>query len=111
MQLFVYGTLKRGFSNAFYLKDANYLGEFITRTDYSMYDFGGYPAVSQAGNSGIAGEVYGINPEHLAATDRLEWYPDFYQRVTIETIYGEAWMYVVQASLCEGKNTISGNWR
>lgn len=110
MQLFVYGTLKRGFRNAYYLNDADYLGEFTTRSHYSMYDFGGYPAVSQAGNSAIAGEVYRVNLDHIAATDRLEWYPDFYQRVIIETAYGEAWMYVVQSMLCEGKPRLSGNW-
>lgn len=110
MRLFVYGTLKRGFRNACYLNDAEYLGEFSTCSDYSMYDFGGYPAVSQEGDSAIAGEVYAVNPEHLAATDRLEWYPDFYQRVVIETAYGEAWMYVVQPALCIGKTRVQGHW-
>ena len=110
MRLFVYGTLKRGFRNAFYLKDADYLGDFTTCTDYSMYDFGGYPAVSQESGSAIAGEVYELSPENLAATDRLEWYPDLYQRVLIETVYGEAWMYVVQSTLCVGKTRLSGDW-
>ncbi len=110
MQLFVYGTLKRGFQNAFHLNGANYLGEYTTSAEYSMYDFGGYPAVSLDGDCPIAGEVYGINPDLLAVTDRLEWYPDYYQRVTIETTYGEAWMYVVESNLCTGKIRIQGTW-
>ncbi len=110
MQLFVYGTLKHGFHNAFYLIDAEYLGEFTTRSDYSMFDFGGFPAVSEGGNCAIVGEVYAINEEHLAATDRLEWHPGFYQRVVIETAYGEAWMYVVQALQCTGKVRLDGHW-
>ena len=110
MRLFVYGTLKRGFRNAFYLNGADYLGEFTTCSDYSMYDFGGYPAVSLEGDSPIAGEVYGINPDILAVIDRLEWYPDLYQRVTISTAYGEAWMYVVQSNLCIEKTRLHGDW-
>lgn len=109
-RLFTYGTLKRGFHNAFYLKDARFLGEFTTDSVYSMYNFGNYPAVSEIGNYAIQGEVYEIGEAQLASTDRLEWCPDFYQRVLIETNFGEAWMYVVSEHLCVDKVKITGNW-
>jgi gamma-glutamylcyclotransferase (GGCT)/AIG2-like uncharacterized protein YtfP len=109
-RLFTYGTLKRGFRNAFYLREARFLGEFTTDPVYSMYDFGNYPAVSESGRTAIQGEVYEINDAQLASTDRLEWYPEFYQRVMIETSFGTAWMYLVPEQLCVGKIEIGGNW-
>ncbi len=110
IRLFVYGTLKKSFHNAYYLEDARFLGEFVTGPAYSMYDFGGYPAVSENGKTAIAGEVYDISEKLLTSIDLLEWYPDFYQRVMIETSFGGAWMYVVSESLCADKIIISGNW-
>lgn len=109
-RLFVYGTLKKGFHNAFYLQDARFLGEFTTGAMYTMYNFGNYPAVRETGETAIRGEVYEINQTQLASTDRLEWYPDFYQRVVIETRFGDAWMYVVSERLCVDKVATSGNW-
>lgn len=108
--LFVYGTLKKGFRNQSYLQGALFLGEFITDERYSMYDFDTYPAVAEFGKDGIFGEVYKINSDHLASTDALECYPDFYQRVSISTPFGDAWMYIVEQSQCLGKPKISGCW-
>ena len=110
IRLFVYGTLKKGFRNAVYLENARCLGEFITDPVYAMYDFGNYPAVSEMGKTAIKGEVYEIDEELLASIDQLEWYPEFYQRMLIETSYGSAWMYVVNESLCVEKIKINGTW-
>ena len=109
-RLFVYGTLKKGFHNAFYLEDARFLGEFVTEPVYSMYDFGGYPAVTEIGKTAIEGEVYDISEELLTSIDLLEWYPDFFQRVMIGTSFGGALMYVVSEPLCADKIKISGSW-
>ncbi len=110
IRVFVYGTLKKGFRNAYHLEDGRFLGEFVTGPIYSMYDFGGYPAVSENGKTAIEGEVYDISEELLASIDLLEVYPDFYQRVMIETSFGGAWMYVVSEPLCADKIKISGSW-
>jgi gamma-glutamylaminecyclotransferase len=108
--LFVYGTLKRGFRNQRYLSDAVFLGQFSTDRCYSMFDFTRYPAVTQSGRDAIAGEVYQISPHHLAATDTLEGYPEFFQRVLISTPFGDAWMYIVEPVLCDDKPRLSGQW-
>jgi len=110
IRLFVYGSLKQGFHNAAYLSSAHFLGEHTTRAEFSMYDFGSYPAVSERGNTCIVGEVYRISGQHLASIDRLEWYPDFYQRVLINTDHGEAWMYIVSEQLCIDKIRLPGIW-
>jgi gamma-glutamylcyclotransferase (GGCT)/AIG2-like uncharacterized protein YtfP len=110
IRLFVYGSLKQGFHNASYLESACFLGEHSTGPEFSMYDFGTYPAVCASGTTRIIGELYEINEQHLASTDRLEWYPDFYRRVLIETGHGEAWMYVVSEQICEDKIVLPGIW-
>jgi gamma-glutamylcyclotransferase (GGCT)/AIG2-like uncharacterized protein YtfP len=110
MYLFVYGSLKQGFHNASYLGGARFLGAHTTAALYSMYDFGTYPAVSTGGSTCIVGEVYEIDDQHLAATDQLEWYPDYYQRILIETGHGEAWMYVIGEHLCADKKMLLGVW-
>jgi gamma-glutamylcyclotransferase (GGCT)/AIG2-like uncharacterized protein YtfP len=110
MRVFVYGTLKKGFHNALYLENARFLGEFTTDSIYSMYNFGTYPAVGEFGKTAIEGEVYEISQAQLESIDRLEWYPEFYQRVMIKTSFGGAWMYVVSERLCVDKITTSGSW-
>jgi gamma-glutamylcyclotransferase (GGCT)/AIG2-like uncharacterized protein YtfP len=50
------------------------------------------------------GEIYHIDDTQFRLLDELEWYPDFYQRIVIPTHYGDAWMYIVKAELCQEKN-------
>ena len=109
-QVFVYGTLKRGQRNAYFLDTAEFLGEFITARLFWMYEFDDYPAVCEAGDDVIHGEVYRVTDAQFAALDELEWYSEFYQRIVIATNFGEAWMYVVQPDLCEGRQKILGCW-
>lgn len=72
--LFVYGSLKRGFSNHFFLHGAEWVGEALTEPHYKMFDYGGYPAAIPANDGGysIEGEVWRINDAHLFQTDLLE---------------------------------------
>jgi gamma-glutamylcyclotransferase (GGCT)/AIG2-like uncharacterized protein YtfP len=81
-------VFEQGFHNSSYLDSARFLGEHSTGPEFSMYDFGTYPAVCASGTPRIIGELNEINEQHLASTDRLEWYPDFYQRVLIGTEHG-----------------------
>jgi len=110
-RVFVYGTLKRGQRNSHYLDEALFIGEFTTGKGYSMYRFDDYPAVCLDGGHAIQGEVYRLGDELLRVLDELEQYPDYYQRIEIDTLYGRAWMYVVTRQLCDGKQMIEGTWR
>jgi gamma-glutamylcyclotransferase (GGCT)/AIG2-like uncharacterized protein YtfP len=95
LRVFVYGSLKRGFSNHALLRPAAYLGEHVTQACYTMYDLGPYPAVSIGGRTPICGEVFSIDGQMLVALDELEDYPQVYDRVPVDTPYGSAWMYVM----------------
>jgi gamma-glutamylaminecyclotransferase len=109
-QVFVYGTLKRGQRNSHFLADAEFVGCFTTRSIYSIYEFENYPAVCLDGVHAIEGEVYLVNDHQFRMLDDLEWYPHFYQRIEIPTIFGDAWMYIVEAQLCLDKKQLQGRW-
>jgi len=109
-RVFVYGTLKLGQRNDHFLREAKYVGRFTTEACYSMYEFGGYPAVCLDGRHAIEGEVYHVDNGQFGELDDLEWYPRFYQRIEISTRYGQAWMYIVQPELCRGKELLAGRW-
>ncbi len=109
-RVFVYGTLKRGQRNQHFMRGAEYLGRHCTKNIYSMYEFEDYPAVCQRGVHAISGEVYHIDDRQFRMLDDLEWYPYFYQRIEIPTGWGDAWMYIVQFKLCQGKKQVPGTW-
>jgi gamma-glutamylcyclotransferase (GGCT)/AIG2-like uncharacterized protein YtfP len=91
--LFVYGTLRRGGGHHHLLGDAEYLGTWVSGPHYRMLDMGQYPALVMGGGT-VAGEVYRIHRDILPALDLYEGCPGDYQRVGVETPYGEAWVYL-----------------
>lgn len=114
--VFVYGTLKKGFPNHYYLKDQEYLGEATIRG--TMISLRHFPGVINVGNDQITGELYQIDNETLARLDRLEGYPHFYERVPIElsdeTTNTFVWCYTLPESyLQEGNHQRipDGIWR
>ena len=109
-RVFVYGTLKRGQRNAHFMRGAHFVGRHLTAKIFSMYEFGDYPAVCRNGRHAVSGEVYRVNDRHFRLLDMLEACPDFYQRIEIPTPWGDAWMYIVDASLCRGRKQIRGRW-
>lgn len=71
--LFVYGSLKRGFSRHEVLSNQRYLGTAATVPKYSMYQYSSFPALveSESGCS-VIGELYEVNIECLTETDIIE---------------------------------------
>ena len=89
IKLAVYGTLKRGHGNwSYFLKDANYLGKVKTDKNYSLV-VAGLPYMIERAGTGVKGELFEINEQELAAIDRLEGNPTFYERKSI-TVTDEA---------------------
>lgn len=95
--VFVYGSLKRGFYNHRFLGRAKFLGEGLTQPSFAMLDLGAYPGVIR-GAVAVAGEVFAVGPVVLARLDRLEANGRVYQRervpVTLPSETIEAWIYV-----------------
>jgi gamma-glutamylcyclotransferase (GGCT)/AIG2-like uncharacterized protein YtfP len=79
IKVFVYGTLMRGRSNHWYLRDSIYLGDGII-TGYALYDLGSYPGVVASEKDRVKGELYSIDKETLKRLDDLEEEGDLYLR-------------------------------
>ena len=84
--IFVYGTLKRGYSNHHYLAGQQFLGEARTSPGFRLHDLGGYPGmVAHAGDrEGVSGEVWSVDADALTHMDGLEGLAEgLYRRATI----------------------------
>lgn len=83
--IFVYGTLKRGFSNhTRLLSKAEFLGEAVSvDRDYQMIAHG-VPFLAKVAPGGIGlpvkGELFAVTGQEFAACDRLEGHPHNYCR-------------------------------
>ncbi|CAH0528893.1 gamma-glutamylcyclotransferase family protein [Vibrio hippocampi] len=101
--VFVYGSLKQGFSNDHLMAEAKYLGDGTTQSsDYHLVSLGSYPAALKHGRHPIVGELYQVDDNTFHHLDLLEEHPDFYCRewVAIEDSNGEkvaAWLYILVA--------------
>lgn len=91
--VFVYGSLKAGHFNHSLLSNADFISIHRTEAVFTMVNLGAYPAVLCNGSTSIQGEIYGIDYATLIALDKLEGYPEYYDRIIIQTEFGEAWMY------------------
>jgi gamma-glutamylaminecyclotransferase len=86
--VYVYGTLKAGYSNHRYLRRAKFIGPAISVDDnYLMQDVG-FPVLWQKSDGydlpelqgQVVGEVYVVNSQQLANCDRLEGNGRMYTR-------------------------------
>ncbi|QQR46152.1 gamma-glutamylcyclotransferase [Myxococcus xanthus] len=82
-RVFVYGTLLSGEPNHHLLRGAHLVGPARTQPRFTLYDYGPFPALASGGKHTVEGEVYEVDALTLAALDRLEGHPRFYQRSPI----------------------------
>lgn len=94
-QVFVYGTLKKGFANHSLLEP--YLGEPAQVEGLRLHPGPGYPYASE-GEGVVHGELYAVDGPTLKRLDALEEVPTYYQRhrCTAKCASGShaAWVYV-----------------
>jgi gamma-glutamylcyclotransferase (GGCT)/AIG2-like uncharacterized protein YtfP len=111
MNVFVYGSLKRGFGNHSTMLAA---GGKLVGTDaipaghFKMVSLGSFPGllVDQDGPR-IIGEVYDV--VQMLPLDRLEGYPNFYDRTEITTEAGiKCFVYFLHDD--DGEVIPSGEW-
>lgn len=114
MKVFVYGTLRKGEGNHHILMNSACIEQEDEVESFTLYKVNPhYPAAVPRLIPGysIKGEVYGIDEFTLERLDRLEGYPNLYDRVEVETKKGHrAIMYIWNGSPLN--NIIeSGDWR
>ncbi|MFN7976415.1 MAG: gamma-glutamylcyclotransferase family protein [Acidobacteriota bacterium] len=112
-RLFVYGTLMHGESNHAALAGSRCLGTARTRAAFTLHDLGAYPALAAGGSLTVAGELYEVAGDALAAIDRLEGHPFWFRREPVVLDDGtDAEAYLVALRRLEGRPVIaSGSWR
>lgn len=86
INIFVYGTLRKGYHNNPLLDQAQFLGDAVTKEHYGMFG-GRIPYVNKNyALYPINGEVYQVTGDQLKALDKLENHPDWYHRERIQVV-------------------------
>ena len=72
--IFVYGSLKRGYSASSFLAEQRFIAEAHTGPAYRMFDYGGFPGLVEDSDHGyiVEGEVWEIAPDCLSLLDQYE---------------------------------------
>jgi gamma-glutamylcyclotransferase (GGCT)/AIG2-like uncharacterized protein YtfP len=108
-RIFVYGTLKRGLSNAAQLDGAVFERTAITTDGYALHMVSGYPAMSRSETGVVHGELYTVSEEHLRRLDEFEGVPEWYQREVTELGDGTSVeSYVVKPEKVRGLARLEG---
>ena len=105
--IFVYGSLKKGFPAHSFLEGSEFLGKALTVDKY-LLSSSSYPMLSRKQPlCQVKGECYRINEETLARLDEYEGYPEEYDRIIIKVqIEGEkdikeVWAYIKEDAVGE----------
>jgi gamma-glutamylcyclotransferase (GGCT)/AIG2-like uncharacterized protein YtfP len=90
VNVFVYGTLKRGFPNHGVLEGARFIGPAFTVGKFHMRCCG-FPIVFKGQETAqVTGELYYVpSPAIMHKLDRLEGVPQMYLRETVEVVCGD----------------------
>ena len=112
----VYGTLRNGFGNNRLLQNkfSTLIGIQTLSAPFRMVSMGGFPGMihTPGKESTITIEVYEVASKDVERSlDRLEGYPGWYDKQTIETQWGTAFIYT-QTEEQVGTNppVKSGDW-
>lgn len=102
----VYGTLRKGGSNHnSFLRNAEFVGEFKTKPEYTLHKVGGYPGLKKGGKTEVVMEVYNVTSNEEQRIDWLEGYDpnsddnNFFNKKPIETPFGEASVYFYEPDI------------
>ena len=97
--VFVYGTLRKGYYNHRLLKNAQFMDTGVTVDAYTMYAHS-YPLVSRkAQDTSIVGEFYLVSKDEFAELDRLEGYPNYYDRESVKIKTSSAWLFTASSNV------------
>lgn len=103
VNLFVYGTLKRGYRNHRLIADQQFVGEATSEPYYRLVDVGPYPGLIHDEETGLAvrGELWIVSACALAELDDFEMSTDDYTRepIALVGIAEPVWAYYFHGSL------------
>ena len=97
LPIFVYGSLRKGMTQHALLGGAQFLGSAMTKSEFTLFDAGLWPAAVQNGNTAIFGELYEVKPKKVSEIDSYERHPEFFRRHKImlaDEINAWMWIYI-----------------
>lgn len=107
--VFVYGSLKQGFQLNHLLRNAQFIGEGVTKKGkFEMFTPNDHwPAVVQ-GKYRIKGEVYKVTPEIIERLDQAEGVPHLYERklVKLKSLAPLCYFYIAGDRLANISNRL-----
>ena len=110
LRVFVYGSLKRGFSNHGQLAGARFLGAARTGSGYVLYQIGRYPALVRARAGVVSGELFEVNADLLRRLDVFENCPELYRRELVElSDQSRAFSYTMSSAQVRGYGMLAQN--
>lgn len=113
----VYGSLREGLHNHYLIEDSKFLGAFNSEPIFNLYTLGGFPGLKTEGNTSVVMEVYEVDDKTASRVDQLEGYnPNrkdntFYDKIQIDTPFGEAGLYIYVDYISEDRLVKSGDWK
>jgi len=116
IRVLVYGSLRKGLGNHFYVAEAEYLGDYIIPASegYRMVSLGYFPGIIESGPikaTDIVAECYRVSAEQFDALDALEGHPTFYTRVQVESPWKKAWIYTLpEVDYQDSESVPDGDW-
>lgn len=121
--VFVYGTLRRGGSNAFRMDGADFVGK--AKVEGKLHVITWYPGLIPGSDLGwVIGEVYRVGPEQMKALDEFEGLSageiegSEYRRIKVPAWIdgasgeeaGQVWIYEWKGPVDAAKRIPSGDW-
>ena len=115
----VYGSLRDGMGNHGLMQGSDLIGKGVLQEGSTMFSNGGFPILSFAvvKSEPVVAELYDVaNPRSMAMLDRLEGYPDWYDRTEKEFTMEDgrtmtAWIYHQNKDFSERLPVVeSGDW-
>lgn len=119
MKVAVYGSLRKGMGNHGLMGDSQCIGQALMVDPATMFSNGGFPILSFSvkQEKPILAEIYEVDsPQIMQRLDRLEGYPEWYNRTEKEFIMQDgstvtAWIYHQDKDFTERLPVVaSGDW-
>lgn len=85
-KVFVYGTLKKGYSNAGLMKNASFIGNGYTCDLFRMGNVGFPVIMPDDEGKPVAGEVYEVDHDTMVRLDSLEAEGHMYDRIALPIV-------------------------
>ena len=117
---FVYGTLKRGHGNNRILAQsstAQFVEEGITTPEFNLYHLGGFPGVTENGETAVHGEIWSV--QDVDTKRRLDMLEDYrkdnptmglYNKKVITVNNKNVNIYLINRNMSNTKQIKTGIW-